>query len=162
MVHDRTPRRTSSKMSVQVVGDETLIYDESRHKAFCLNGTSATVWNLCDGAHTEAEIVAAANFECDESLSLEVVRLALDELRRDELIEPTPCATPLLSRREMAAKLGAGALVMLPVVAAVLVPKAAQALSGVVDGGEASSSRSSRARRQGLNSGSSPSKADPW
>ncbi len=160
-MHDRLPRRTDEQISVQVVGEETLLYDESRHMAFCLNRTSSAVWNLCDGEHTEAQIVAALDFRDDRCLSDELVSLALEQLRQDGLIEAVPANRPLLSRREMVEALGARSLMMLPVVAAICVPEAAQALSGVVDG-DGTGSRASKARRQSMTSDPAPSKSDPW
>ncbi len=160
-MHDGLPRRMSEKISVQIVGEETLLYDERRHMAFCLNQTSSAVWNLCDGAQTEAQIVAALDYECDAGFSAELVRLALEQLRQDGLVQAAQADSPLLSRREVIERLGARSLMMLPVVAAVCVPEAAQALSGVVDG-DSTGSRASRARRQSLGNDPAPSKSDPW
>ena len=135
MIHTGSPRRIDSKTSVERVGEETLVYDEARHKAFCLNQTSSAIWRMCDGTRTPAQIAAAVTLELQESVTEELVVFALDQLRQDGLLQATPApALPRLSRRELVEKLGVRALILLPAVAAVLVPEAAQALSGVVTG----------------------------
>ena len=53
------PQRLSQDLSIQHVGDETLIYDERRHLAFCLNRISSAVWERCDGAHSVRQIAEA-------------------------------------------------------------------------------------------------------
>jgi hypothetical protein len=134
MIEAGLPLRIEGNISVQQVGDETLVYDERRHKALCLNRTSSVVWRLCNGARTETQIAATATLELRELVSGELVRFALKQLQRDGLMQAMPSAClPVLSRRELAVKLGSRAIMLLPVIAAVMVPETARALSGGVD-----------------------------
>ncbi len=157
MIEAGLARRVDSRTSVQQVGEETLVYDERSHKAFCLNRPSAAVWRLCDGARTEAEIAEAATRELAEPVSAELVRFALEQLRHDGLVEGLPAALPVLSRRAMVEKLGVRALLLLPGVAAVLVPEPARAVSGVVTGVDKSRARALEAQRASEDAGSKSS-----
>lgn len=127
-----TPRALTQHLSIQAVGSELLVYDELRHLAFCLNRTSAAVFTLADGTRGVAELAAAATLRLEAPVSEDVVRFALSELVRDGLIEKASDSTVAtsVSRRELVRKLGAGAVMMVPVVAMVMAPAAAQAYSG--------------------------------
>jgi hypothetical protein len=129
------PRRLSQELSIQCVGDETLIYDERRHVAFCLNQVSSAVWTHCDGAQSVAQIAAALRSELAQPVTEEIVDLALAQMEENGLLEPdtdSPSEAGLaahgpISRRSLMATLGAGAMMMLPApaIAAVVAPKAA-------------------------------------
>ena len=129
------PRRRTTGLSTQQVGAELLVYDEELHQAFCLNGTAALVWQLCDGASDAEKIAAAVRARVDGAFDEDMVLLALDDLRRDGLLMPEPSA-PLraqLSRRALMSRLGTGALLLVPTVAMIAAPKAAQAYNGCFD-----------------------------
>lgn len=133
---DKTaPRRIRELISIQQIGTETLVYDERRHKAFCLNESSSVVWFLADGARTIAEIRAAASVQLKTSVSEDLVLFAITELRKDGLVEPAPVeeAAPAVSRRVMLRRLGESGALLIPMIAAVLAPTAAQAYNGCVD-----------------------------
>jgi hypothetical protein len=112
-----------------------LIYDEVRHQAFCLDPVAAAVWKQCDGQHTIAQIAAAAG------LPQESVHIALERFESDHLLEVQPVAAgeiPLAllasqSRRTLMTRLGASALLLIPAVAVISAPKAAQAYNGCVN-----------------------------
>jgi hypothetical protein len=159
-MRDEAPRSVQQHISTQQVGAETLVYDELRHRAFCLNASSSVVWRLADGTRTVAEISAAASEELCASLSEELVRYAVEELRCDGLMEaagshgeefigPGMHVTErrAISRRAMLQRLGVGGALLLPVVASIVAPTAAQAYSGCVDCSIASP-RGARPRRQ--------------
>ena len=121
---------------VQHIGQETLVYSEPLHKAFCLNPIAAQVWGLLDGVRTPAQVAAAATESLSVPVTEDLVLFTISELRRDSLVaEEQSSATILVgpTRRDVMRQLGAGAVVMLPVVAAVMAPKAAQAYTGCVD-----------------------------
>ena len=132
------PRILNQEFSIQHVGEETLVYDERRHLAFCLNRVSSAVWTHCDGTHSVPQIAAALQTEFAQPVSHEMVDLALEQMQQNGLLEPNPhtdavLTTPTaISRRSMMSKAGAGALVMVPMIAAIMAPKAAQAYSGGV------------------------------
>jgi hypothetical protein len=130
------PRRIL-QLSIQHVGQETLIYDEQTHRAFCLNPVAAAVWNRCDGETSSAAIAASASLALDLPVTEELVQLSLAELSRDGLLEPdaafaiAPFTTlAIISRRDAMIKFGGRAAMMLPVVFAIAAPTAAQAYAG--------------------------------
>jgi hypothetical protein len=148
-------RQTPGLLS-QVVGVETLLYDEATHRAFCLNAMAAQVWQQLDCGRSVAQIAAAVSAASCAPVTEEMILLAISELRRDGLVrgELVPCGMAVPSRRELLHKLGAGAVMMLPAVAIIMAPKAAQATSiiGCVDcdaepGGTINSSASSNPTR---------------
>jgi hypothetical protein len=147
-MNDRAlPRRMQESVSIQPIGTESLVYDERRHMAFCLNESSSAIWLLADGQHTVAQISVAASVQLNAPVSEDLVLFAIAELRRDGLMEPSTVAesVPALSRRAMLRRLGVSGALLLPMIAAVLAPTAAQAYNGCVD---CSSSRASKARRR--------------
>jgi hypothetical protein len=129
------PRRVREQISVQEVGAETLAYDERRHRAFCLNRSCSAVWRLATGEHSVAQMSRLASIELGEEMGEEFVRFAVEELRREGLIEPVGAAEAgmPLSRRDMLQRLGVGGAMLLPAVAAIVAPTAAQAYSGCFD-----------------------------
>lgn len=119
---------------VQELPDELMLYDLKRHKAHCLNTTAALVWNHCNGRTTVADMAALLEKEVGSPVDEEVVLYALDKLSKAGLLEEQldlP-STNGLSRRRMMKRLGAGAMVALPVVISLVSPIAAQAVTVVV------------------------------
>lgn len=135
MTPNAHPRSLASQVSTQQVGLELLVYDERRHQAFCLNAVSAAVWKLCDGQRTVEQIAAAAQSAGLAGLTEEAVLLAVDQLHADGLVvDDTPwMPIPEVSRRVMMQRLAVGAAVLVPGVAMVMAPKAAQAYNGCAD-----------------------------
>ena len=129
------PTRRTTNLITQAAGAELLIYNEEIHKACCLNDLAAAVWSACDGSHTIAALAQAATTALQRPVSEDVVLFTLSELRRDGLLLPdaVPEAHPSPSRRALMRKMGIGAAMMLPVVTAIMAPKAAQAYTGCVD-----------------------------
>ncbi|HEX4039554.1 MAG TPA: PqqD family protein [Acidobacteriaceae bacterium] len=123
------------RTSTQMVGAETLIYDEVHHKAWCLNASSACIWRLCSGDKTVQQIAAAAAAELDAPVTEEIVLVTLAELREKELLEPesAPHLPEEITRRQMMGRAGLAAAALLPVIASVLAP-AAHAAGGSLDG----------------------------
>jgi hypothetical protein len=126
------------RTSLQVIGEETLLYDELHHQAWCLNKSSACIWQLCDGQRDAEQIATAATSELDAPVTVEIVLLTLAELREKQLLEPeTVTMLPDgVTRREMISRAGLAAAVLLPVIASILAPPArAQhgSFTGMVD-----------------------------
>jgi hypothetical protein len=117
MLNQVLPLRITRNVSTQQVGLETLVYDERRHRAFCMNATSSAVWRECNGARTTGQIAERTSVELSTPVEAPISASALADV----------------SRRALLQKIGTGAVLMLPVVAAIAAPKAAQALSGCVD-----------------------------
>lgn len=117
---------------VQEVESEVLIYDLQSNKAFCLNKTSASVWNLCDGTKSVSEISQSLSKKLKLPANEYLVWLALEQLKKEKLIEnelvlENPFAG--MSRREVIKKVGLGTLIALPIVASIVAPTAANAAS---------------------------------
>jgi hypothetical protein len=111
-------------ITIREIEAEILIYDERAHRAWCLNPSSACIWQLCDGRNTVGQIAACAAKELDSTVNEDLVLLTLEELQEKGLleggmVEVLPRGT---SRREMIGKIGLAAL--LPVVAAITAPPA--------------------------------------
>ena len=126
------PTSRKKEIVVQEYNNEILIYDLSLHKAFSLNETSALVWQACDGNHTVSEISQQISRQLKSSVSEDFVWLALDQLKKDNLLEENSVqSTPFdgLSRREVIRKVGFASLVTLPVIASLIAPTAAMAQS---------------------------------
>ncbi len=97
------------------------------HKAFALNETSAIIYNACNGKTTFDELKVKYKFTDD------LIFLALDELKRENLIEDYDSfKSPLagMSRREAVVKVALGSIVALPIISSLIAPTAAQATSG--------------------------------
>jgi len=135
MTHRGAPCRIREHLSIQEIGMETLVYDERRHLAFCLNQSSSVIWHLANGERSISEIGAAASLELKNPVSDELVLFALKELQRDGLVQRVPTAdgAHAISRRILLRKIGAASAMLLPIVSAVVAPTAAQAYGGCVD-----------------------------
>ncbi len=126
-----TPRARQERLVVEELPDETLVYDLKRHKAHCLNRTSALVWRHCDGHTTLAEMAALLETEVGIPADEAVVWMALDRLGRARLLQEQvslPAGVARYSRREAMRRVGLGAglaLVALPVVETIVAPHAA-------------------------------------
>lgn len=120
------PLARKDKLTVRELPDETLVYDLERHKAHCLNRTSALVWKHCDGQTGVAELAQMLQRELRIPDSEAVVQLALEQLSRRHLLEQP--VEPLsnearISRREILKRLAITA-VALPLAMTIAAPKA--------------------------------------
>jgi hypothetical protein len=81
------PISRKANIVVQDLETEVLIYDLTINKAFCLNQTAGLVYQLCDGRRTVAEISDLMSKELKTLVSEDFVWLALDGLKKDNLLE---------------------------------------------------------------------------
>lgn len=126
------PKSRQNDIVVQRLEDEVLIYDLSSHKAFCLNDTSGLVWQMCDGNRSVGDIAGEIGRTMKTSVSEELVKLAIDGLKKDNLLENgAEIETNLsgLSRREVIKKIALTSAVALPIISSLVAPKAASAAS---------------------------------
>jgi hypothetical protein len=105
-----------------MVGDGCIVYDTTSSRAHALPDEAASVWRWCDGTRSPTLIAAELGMEVD------LVRSALAELERCDLLERTAQPPPQVSRRELGVALGKGALLG-PLIYSVVVPAAASAAS---------------------------------
>jgi hypothetical protein len=125
------PRARRNQLVTREVGDELLIYDLDRHKAYCLNPVARHVFDHCNGETTVPEIALHVGKALGLSIDHRAVQLGLLRLDKAHLLDtPVP---PMFgtSRREMLRTLGKAALVGVPLVTALTVPTVAQAASCV-------------------------------
>lgn len=124
----KNPISRKDNIVVRKMAGETLVYDLIENKAFCLNKTSARVWELCDGERTAKAISDQLSGELKTPVSEEIVWLGLEQLGRDGLLESADYFSGL-SRRELISKVGFSSMVALPLVASVAAPTASSAQS---------------------------------
>jgi hypothetical protein len=128
------PRIRMNDLVVQEHAAEVLVYDLNLNKAYCLNETSAMIWQLCDGTKTVAEIGQSLSSKLNGSITEDLVWLALDQFKRDNLLENNDrfeINFNGLSRRQVIKKIGFASMIMLPIVSSVVAPRAAEAASGL-------------------------------
>ena len=132
MSNMRPPVSRRADIVVQDLEDEVLIYDLKTNKAFCLNQTSAIVYQLCDGNNSVVEISDLMSKKLKTLVSEDIVWLALDQLKKDNLLENGDEFTNYfsgLTRREMVKRVGFASMVALPIVASMIAPTSVSAQS---------------------------------
>lgn len=131
------PKARKDGLVVQELDGEILIYDLETNRAFCLNQTSALIWQNCDGTKTVSEISAFLANELNNPANEDLIWLALDQLKKENLIEnSSELETKFegVSRRDVIRKIGLGSMVALPLIASLVAPHAiyAQTACGTV------------------------------
>jgi hypothetical protein len=127
------PKSRDSGVVMQDCEKEILIYDLKTNKAYCLNETSALVYELCNGKNTVAEISNLISKKLNQPVTEDLVWLALDSFKKNNLLEQSEqfeINFDNLSRRQVIRKIGLGSMVMLPLISWVVAPTSAQAQSG--------------------------------
>ena len=76
------PKVRVADIVVQEFADEILIYDLQTNKAFCLNETSAIIWQSCDGKNNISEITEFISRKTNSSVSEDLIWLAIDQLKK--------------------------------------------------------------------------------
>ncbi len=109
-----------------------LIYDLNVNSAFCLNRTTALVFQYADGTRTAGEISDLMSKAMKTLVSEDIVYLALSELDKHGLLEKSLYAGNHfsgLSRREIIRRVGLASMVALPIVASIVAPSVTAAAS---------------------------------
>lgn len=117
---------------VQDFKDEVLIYDLNDNRAFCLNETSALVWETCDGDKSVTEITQILSEKLSLPVNEDLVWFALDQLRKEKLVENAEGLSNHfagMSRREVIKKVGLTSMVALPIIASLVAPTSVHANS---------------------------------
>jgi hypothetical protein len=127
-----TPKTRSTRLFVQELPDELVVYDVERNEVHCLNGSAARVWTLCDGKNTVAEIAQRLGSDLDPEAAETLVWMALDQFEEKQLLEevsPPALYRPAdMTRRQMVVQVGL-IVGLLPVVDSIIAPPAALAQS---------------------------------
>jgi hypothetical protein len=131
----RLPRARKSQLVTREFGGELLVYDRNRDRAHCLNPTAALVWAHCDGRTTIAKMAQLLEVEMKVPGGSEVVWLALDQLKKSDLLDDS-YVRPVqpMSRRGLVMRLGVAAAVTLPFIRSITAPTAAQAATCLPNG----------------------------
>ncbi|MGA1982993.1 MAG: PqqD family protein [Acidobacteriaceae bacterium] len=133
------PRKLQDdRITIREIEAETLVYDERTHRAWCLNPSSACIWQLCDGRNPVEKIAACATRQLGSAVNEELVLLTLEELHEQGLLEDgmVEALSQGTSRREMIGKIGLAAAALLPVIAAITAPPALAQSGSVGTGGD--------------------------
>lgn len=123
------PLARREEIVVQNADGEVLIYDLRKNKAFCLNQTSAIVWESCDGTRDIDAIAAEAGKKAKQNITSDLVMLALADLKKEGLVSYAEPAG--FNRREAIRRIGTATMLALPIVTSLAAPSAASAQSNV-------------------------------
>jgi Coenzyme PQQ synthesis protein D (PqqD) len=132
---DKAPIVRIDNIVVQEMDKEILIYDLQKSKAFCLNETSALIYQLCDGKNSISDISSAISKKLNQPITDELIWLALDNFRKDDLLEKSgqfEIDFKGLNRRQVIKKVGLATMIALPIVSSVIAPTSAMAQSGLL------------------------------
>jgi hypothetical protein len=121
------PRARTNRIVTRDLGDELLVYDLERHKAYCLNRVAMQVFRHCDGETTIPDMALRIGNVLGIPVGEEAIRLGLARLEKAHLLDDPVGLTPHSSRREMLRTLGRAAVVVVPLVTAITVPTSAEA-----------------------------------
>lgn len=126
------PLARQKDIVVQKTNDEVLVYDLKTNKVFCLNETSAAIWQFCNGENDVAEIAQKFQTQSAQPIPIELVEIALEKLNKENLLENYQSQTDKInktSRREMISKIGLATAIAFPVITSVVAPTAVSAAS---------------------------------
>ncbi|MBX7173016.1 MAG: PqqD family protein [Pyrinomonadaceae bacterium] len=118
---------------VQELESEVLIFNLKTNQAFCLNESSALVWQLCNGKNSFSEIRRLSGEKLDQKVDDEFIWLALTEIKKNGLLEnPEELSDRFkgLNRRQIIKKIGLTSMIALPFISAMVAPSAVMAQSG--------------------------------
>lgn len=127
------PKSRQNGLLIDRVGDETIVYDETRQQAHSLNRPAGFVWQHSDGTHSVGQLAELLGAETGSEPNESVVEYALEELSRANLLEDTATdAEQSVSRRDAVRRLtlAGAATIALPAVLSILAPTPAMAASG--------------------------------
>jgi hypothetical protein len=120
------PLARQDSLIIKELPEEILVYDQIEDKAHCLNQTAARVWRSCDGRTSVKEIARSLGGNTNSKSDEDIVWLALDQLRKFNLLETAPTKPAHLAgmtRRQAVARIGLAAIA-LPVVVSIVAPTA--------------------------------------
>jgi hypothetical protein len=120
-------RARTNRLVIRELGDELLVYDLERHKAYCLNQVAMQVFRHCDGETTIPEMALCIGGALGLSVDEQTIRLGLVRLEKAHLLDGPVAQILHSSRREMLRTLGRAAVVVVPLVTALTVPTSAEA-----------------------------------
>ena len=132
MNRETKPKSRTNNLVTINLENEVLIYDLKNNKAYCLNKTSAMVWEASNGKNTVSDMSKLLSYKPGHLISEELILLALDGLKQNDLLEIEEnflIEFSHLSRREIIKKIGLSSMIALPVIASIVAPNAVMAAS---------------------------------
>lgn len=127
MFSKNNPLSRKEDIVVQELDGEVLIYDLRANKAFCLNETSALIWQACDGDKDVPQLSEFVAKRLNSKANEDLVWLALDQLKKEKLIDNMPVSDGRfagMSRREVIKKVAVGSMIAIPIVSGLVAPPA--------------------------------------
>lgn len=132
MKQNTFPLARRQDIVVQQTNEDILVYDLKTNKVFCLNETSAAIWQLCDGKNDIAEITQKFQTQSNQAIPIELIEITLEKLSKENLLEnyqPRIDKINKTSRREMIRKVALSTAIALPVITSLVAPSAIHAAS---------------------------------
>lgn len=132
MSNQAYPKGRNHNLVVREFEKELLVYDLEKNKAYCLNETSAMVWQECNGKKSVREISLNISQKIKAEVSEDIVWIALDQFKIDNLLDNgEQFSTPFdrLKRREIIKRIGISSIIALPLISSIVAPTATQAQS---------------------------------
>jgi hypothetical protein len=130
------PPARSEDLLVELVGEETVIYDLTSKEAHCLKPLAGLVFAAADGRATHDELAERATKELGHPVSGAEVGEAIEQLTDRSLLDVPLAIRDGLSRRQVmrrTAFAGAAAFAA-PLITSIVAPTAAMAASGIPTG----------------------------
>ncbi|WP_103125542.1 PqqD family protein [Nostoc cycadae] len=133
------PVARTENLLIQEVGEELIVYDETRDTAHCLSAIAVRVWYLCNGQNTVETIarLLQEEFEFPPNQKVDwhgLVQLTLAELEQFHLLDAAvtePLNSPQTSRRQVLKKVslvgGFAIGSLFPAIKSIIVPTPAMA-----------------------------------
>jgi hypothetical protein len=125
------PKRRKKDLLVEELPGETIVYDTVNHKVHCLNPTTALIWRHCDGKTTLPALTTLLHEKLNLPADPDIAWTAILQLDKARLLQESavpPREGECFSRRDLARKLGAAAI-LAPVILSIAAPPAAAASS---------------------------------
>lgn len=120
----KLPNARTNDILIQSLNDETLIYDLTTDKSYCLNSTSKIIFAACNGKTTLEQL------KLQHDVPEEIIFLALDDLRKNNLLaEDYSSPFAGMTRREVIRRVGLASMITLPIISSLTVPSALSAAS---------------------------------
>ena len=120
----RVPQARRDDLVTTATQDDLLIYDQATHELHQLNQVSASIWELCDGNRTIADLAAATGH------AAEVVTATVEMLSAASLLDTTiSISGDTSATRSSRRRLMKRAAIAAPVIVSVSAPMAAGAKS---------------------------------
>lgn len=141
---NKFPWARTEKLLIQELADETLVFDQDRNRAHCLNRSAALIWKKCDGKTSVGEISRSISRELGTQFDERAVWFAISQFNKDHLLVeklqlPPQLVSSGMNRRQMIRTLGVAAAVAVPLVTSIVAPTAVQAASCLPSGQSCSS-----------------------